>query len=286
MKRIIAAIVLVLFAAMGASAETSVWKAQKGASVIYLGGTCHVLRETDFPLPPEFDRAYRASAIVVFETDLGKLEEPSTQQKMLAKSMYTDGSTIDQHLSAPAFAELSEYCKANGIPLEALRQFKPSLLMITLTFMELLKQGVSQQGVDRVFYDLAKKDGKTVRGLETVDQQIDYVVSMGDGNEDEFVTYAIRDMETLKEKYGSLVDAWRRGDTKKLEEIMVAELKARWPELYKKLITDRNRNWLSTIDGYRKTPQTEFVLVGAGHLVGPDGIIAALKKKGYTVEKL
>lgn len=286
MKRIIAAIVLVLFAGTAASAETSVWKAQKGASVIYLGGTCHVLRETDFPLPPEFDRAYRASAIVVFETDLGKLEEPSTQQKMLAKSMYTDGSTIDQHLSAPAFAELSEYCKANGIPLEALRQFKPSLVMITLTFMELLKQGVSQQGVDRVFYDLAKKDGKTVRGLETVDQQIDYVVSMGDGNEDEFVTYAIRDMETLKEKYGSLVDAWRRGDTKKLEEIMVAELKARWPELYKKLITDRNRNWLSTIDGYRKTPQTEFVLVGAGHLVGPDGIIAALKKKGYTVEKL
>ncbi|MDD2321721.1 MAG: TraB/GumN family protein [Geobacteraceae bacterium] len=286
MKRIIAAIVLVLFAGTAASAETSVWKAQKGASVIYLGGTCHVLRETDFPLPPEFDRAYRASAIVVFETDLGKLEEPSTQQKMLAKSMYTDGSTIDQHLSAPAFAELSEYCKANGIPLEALRQFKPSLVMITLTFMELLKQGVSQQGVDRFFYDLAKKDGKTVRGLETVDQQIDYVVSMGDGNEDEFVTYAIRDMETLKEKYGSLVDAWRRGDTKKLEEIMVAELKARWPELYKKLITDRNRNWLSTIDGYRKTPQTEFVLVGAGHLVGPDGIIAALKKKGYTVEKL
>jgi uncharacterized protein YbaP (TraB family) len=286
MKRIIVSIVLVVLVCTWASAETSVWKAQKGTSITYLGGTCHVLRESDFPLPPEFDRAYRASAIVVFETDLGKLEKPSTQQKMLAKSMYADGSTIDQHLSAPAFAQLSEYCKANGIPLEALLQFKPSMLMITLTFMELLKQGVTQQGVDRLFYDLAKKDGKAVKGLETVDEQIDFIASMADGNEDEFVTYAIRDMETLKEKYGILVDAWRSGDTEKLEDIMVTELKSRWPELYKKLITDRNRNWMFLIDGYQKTPQTEFVLVGAGHLVGPDGIIAALKKKGYKVEKL
>ncbi len=286
MKKIIAALVLVLSFATWVFAESSVWKAQKGASVIYLGGTCHVLRDTDFPLPPEFLTAYRASGLVVFETDLGKLEEPATQQAMLVKSMYADGSTIDRHLSAPAYAELSAYCAANGIPLEALKQFKPPMLMITLTFMELMKLGVTRQGVDRFFYDMAKKDGKAVQGLETVDRQINYILSMADGNEDRFVIYSIRDMNTIKQKYKALVTAWRSGDTGKLEEMMVAELETRWPDLYKKLIVDRNRNWLIRIDEYGKTPRTEFVLVGAGHLVGPDGIVEALKNRGYRVDKL
>jgi hypothetical protein len=286
MKSIIVSFVLVAVFSTWATAETSVWKAQKGNSVIYLGGTCHVLRESDYPLPPEFDKAYQSSEIVVFETDLGKLQEPSTQQRLLAKSMYSDGSTIDKHLSAQAYATLSAYCEASGIPLQALLQFKPSMLMITLTIMELMKSGVSQQGVDQFFHDLAKKDGKVVAGLETVDQQIDFVASMADGNEDEFVTYAIKDMKTLKQQYGILVEAWRTGDTVKLQEIMVSELKSRWPELYNKLITDRNRNWLPKIEAYRQTPQREFVLVGAGHLVGPDGILAALQKKGYTIDKL
>lgn len=286
MKRIIAALVLVLSVATWASAESSVWKAQKGTSVIYLGGTCHVLRETDFPLPPEFMTAYRESGLVVFETDLDKLEDPATQQAMLVRSVYADGSTIERHLSAPVYAELSAYCAANGIPLQALKQFKPPMLMITLTFMELMKLGVTRQGVDRYFHDMAKRDGKAVQGLETADQQIDYILSMADGNEDQFIIYSIRDMKSLPEKYETLVTAWRSGDTERLEEIMVIDLKKRWPELYRKLIVDRNRNWLSRIDEYGRTSRTEFVLVGAGHLVGPDGILAALKKKGYRVDRL
>jgi len=285
-KIIIVSIVLAIFASTWAAAETSVWKAQKGNSIIYLGGTCHVLRETDFPLPPEFEEAYRAAKIVVFETDLGKLQDPATQQRLLKKSMYADGSTIDQHLSAQAYARLSAYCEANSIPLNALRQFKPAMVIMTLTFMELMKSGVSQEGVDRHYYERAIKDKKIVKGLETVDEQIDYVVSMADGNEDEFVTYSIRDLKTLKQKYATLVHAWRTGDSKKLEELMVTEIQAGSPELYKKLLTDRNRNWLPMIDAFGRTPQREFVLVGVAHLAGPDGIIEALRKKGYLIEKL
>ena len=279
-------IALVVFVCTWASAESSVWKAQKDNSIIYLGGTCHTLRETDYPLPPEFDKAYKASEILVFETDIGKLQDPSTQQKFLSKAMYADGSTVDKHLSAQTYGELSAYCEANSIPLEAFRQFKPSMLIVTLTVMELMKLGVTQQGVDLFFYELANKDKKVVEGLETVDEQINYVVSMADGNQDEFVTYSIKDMKNLKQQFEILANAWRKGDSKKLDELMVTELKTRLPKLYKKLITDRNRNWLPLIDAYQKTPRTEFVLVGVGHLVGPDGIIEALKKKGYKVNKL
>jgi len=286
MKRVLVSIALVLFFCTWASAESSVWKAQKGNSVIYLGGTFHILRETDYPLPPEFDKAYKASDIVVFETDIGKLQDPAAQQKLLTKAIYADGSTIDTHLSAKTYGELSAYCEANGIPLAALSRFKPSLLMVTLTLMEFMKLGVTQQGVDMFFHELANRDKKVVEGLETVDEQLDYVISMADGNEDEFVMYSLKDLKTIKQLFETLAHAWRTGDAAKLEELMVAELKTQQPKLYKKLITDRNRNWLPLIDASQKTPRTKFVLVGVGHLVGPDGIIEALKKKGYKVDKL
>ncbi len=258
----------------------------EGHTVIYLGGTCHVLREADFPLPQEFDQAYKASQVVVFETDLGKLQEPATQQKFLARAMFSDGSTVDKHLSAKAYAALSAYAQANDIPLQAFGRYKPSMLMTTLTLLELMKLGVTQQGVDNVYYARATTDKKAVEGLETVDQQIDYVVSMADGNEDAFVDYSIEEMKTLKEQFELLAGAWRTGDAGKLDELMDRELRTRQPQIYKKLIVERNRNWLPVIDTYQKTRQTRFVLVGVAHLVGPDGLIEALMKKGYKVDKL
>jgi uncharacterized protein YbaP (TraB family) len=74
-------------------------------------------------------------------------------------------------------------------------------------------------------------------------------------------------LKSLKEKYAILVQAWRTGDSKKL-------------------ISDRNRNWLPMICAFGKTPQREFVLVGVAHLAGPDRIIEALKKKGYLIGKM
>jgi uncharacterized protein len=287
MKKIIfLSIALVLSAWTWAAAESSVWKAQKGKSVIYLGGTCHLLRESDYPLPSEFVQAYRASSILVFETDIGKMQEPATQQKLLAKARYADGSTVDKHLSARTYGELKAYSEANGIPLQAFSQLRPSPLMATLTVMELHQLGVSSFGVDRFFFESANRDKKTIEGLETVDEQIDYVVTMADGNEDEFVSHSLKEMKTLSEQFEILANAWRKGDAGKLDELMTAEIKTSQPKLYKRLITDRNRNWLPLIEAYQKTPQTRFVLVGVAHLVGPDGIIEALKKKGYKVEKL
>ncbi|NTU42491.1 MAG: TraB/GumN family protein [Nitrospirales bacterium] len=286
MKRVIVSILLSVFLCTGVSAESLVWKAEKDNSVMYLGGTVHALRESDYPLPSEFDKAYKASEIVVLETNIGKLKDLSTQQKLLEKAMYADGSTIDKHLSSATYEELSAYCASNGIPLQALSGLKPSMLVATLTVMELMKLGATQHGVDEFFYKEAEKDKKVIKGLEDVDDQINYLTSMGDGDEDEFVTHAIRDLKTIRRKFEILAEAWRKGDSGKLEELMNVELRDKEPKLYKKLVTDRNNEWMILIEDYQTTPETEFILVGSAHLVGHDGIIEALKKKGYKVDKL
>ncbi len=286
MKKVLLSVVLVISFCSFAWAESSVWKAQKGASILYLGGTLHILRDADYPLPPEFDKAYRASEIMVFETDISQLQDPSTQLKMLAKGMYPDGSSIEQHLSEKTYAELSAYCADNGISLQMLSRFKPSLTMTALIGVELVKLGVTQHGVDLHFFDLAKKDKKLVQGLETLDEQIEYMTSMADGDEDAFISYSLKDLKTTRDQFELLATAWRKGDTGKLDELMTVELKTRQPKLYKKLILDRNARWLKQIDAYRNSGKTRFLLVGLAHLVGTDGLVEALKRRGYKVERI
>lgn len=286
MKKILFSMILVLFSCTQAPAESSVWKVQKGGATMYLGGTCHLLRPSDFPLPAEFEQAYRESEIIVLETDVGGFNDPAIQAKLMSSATYADGTTIDKHISSQTYALLTEYCTSRGISLETLKHFRPSMITMMITVMELNKLGVSQEGVDMFFYNLAAKDQKPIEGLETVDEQIRFMTEMGQGDEDALITHTINETKSLEEQYGRLVDAWRTGDIPKLYDFMVSELKVKTPGLYKKLLYDRNKNWLPLIDAYQKTPKKEFILVGVAHLVGPEGLIESLIQKGYEVEKL
>jgi len=284
MKRILLEIFLAILLCSAASAQTSVWKIEKGPSVFFLGGTCHLLRPSDFPLPPEFDRAYRASDLLVFETDLRELNSPETQRKLMSKTLYSDGSTLDQHLSPQTYERLKRYCEDNGIPVELLRKFKPSVLAVMMEAAELAKLNATSEGVDLHFYHQAKRDGKAVKGLETIDEQIGFIAEMGRGDEDGFVRHALQEVASMGPFYESLVAAWKQGNTERIHKLMIADFQ-NTPKLYKSMLTDRNENWLPRIDAYGQTPQKEFFLVGIGHLVGPDGILASLRRKGYKVEK-
>lgn len=286
MRKLISAMLLVLLFHTLAAAASSVWKAEKGDSVIYLGGTFHMLRDKDYPLPPEFQQAYAAADLIVFETDIGQLNDVSMQQKVFAKARYADGVTIDRYLSARTMDLLTEYCRTNGIPLHTLKQFKPSLIMVAITMTELIKVGVSKSGVDKFYYEQAVRAGKQTTAFETVEQQIEFSANMADGHEDAFVLHALDDLKHIRQQFEELVGAWRSGNEEQLERLMVRDFKSRYPALYRRLIVDRNRNWMPLIDKYLQTDRVEFVMVGAGHLVGQDGIIEKLRQKGYRVEQL
>ncbi len=284
MRKSLFVIFVFLLTASQALATSSVWKIQKGTSVFYLGGTCHLLRPTDFPPPKEFFQAFKASSIIVFETDIGKLKEPSMQQKMMREASYTDGSTLKNHISAATYQRLKQYCASHHIPLDRLMQYKPSILAFTITFVELAKLGVTPEGVDTYFYQLAQHDGKKVEGLETVERQIQLVANMGQGNQDSFLLHTLEDMKSTAKRYDSMVDAWKKGDVAKLDASMIEDFRSQTPKLYRQLLVYRNRKWLPRIEALAKTPQTEFILVGVAHLVGPDGLLQALQRQGYTIE--
>ena len=286
MKKLILAIIFNLSISFPAFADTSLWKVELNRSSTYIGGTCHVLRESDYPLPEEFETAYKDSDIIVFETELDRLNSPEIQEMIIRKGIYNDELSLDKVLSAQTYDLLREYCEASGIPIIALNKLKPSMVVLTLFGFELQKLDINQTGVDNYFHHKATAEEKKIEWLESVEEQIEFILSMGKGDEDDFIENSIKDMKKTGQILDELIGAWKQGNEDKLYNLVVAQIKKDYPDLYTTLLAERNREWLPKIEHYLKTPEKEFVLVGVGHLVGKDGIIEDLRQRGYKITKL
>ncbi len=267
-------------------ADTSVWKASKNGQTVYLGGTIHVLRAQDYPLPPEFHQAYANSQALTFETDIEGLQSPAIQVEVIKLLSYSDDKTLKSVMSEKTYAKLNEKAKSLGLSLEYMRKAKPGMIMSALTMIELQKMGVTQKGIDLFFSEKAKADGKKQLQLETVREQLEFMSSIGIGNEEIFYQKLLKDLDSTQNIFLDMLKYWKNGNSKALNEIVNLEMKAEYPKMYKTLLTDRNNRWMPVVESYFKTPEIEFVLVGAAHLIGEDGLVEQLKRKGYQVTKL
>lgn len=269
-----------------ALADSSVWSVTTGNNTVYLGGTMHLLRPSDYPLPEEYEQAYQASSEIYFETDISSMNDLSVQAQMLQQLTYSDGRTLESVLNEEAYSALSEHVASIGMPMEMLQTFKPGLLVSTLQIFEFQRLGFTPQGVDTYFNTRAISDAKTLGHLETVQEQIGFLAAMGEGNESEFILLSLSDLDETEEVMEAMIQAWRSGDNAKLSEMFVIDMKAEAPELYDALLVQRNLNWLPLIDQMLTDEDTEFVLVGAAHLVGEDGLLNLLSARGYQIKQL
>jgi len=268
------------------SAQSSVWKVSKGNQHLFIGGTIHILGKNDYPLPPAYDRAYKQSKTLVFETDVEKANDPAFMQKLINHFAYQQGKTLRSGLKGSTFTTLKEYCQSSGIPISMLLPYKPQFASLMLTSMELQKLGINLAGVDDHYNRRALKDGKTVRELETIEEQLQFLANMGSGQEDELILSTIKENQQLEELMQLMLGAWRNGDMDTLDKEIVQPMKEEFPSTYQGLLVKRNNNWLPYIKAYLRSPDIEFILVGALHLAGKDGLITKFKNAGYSVTQL
>jgi hypothetical protein len=269
-----------------AKADTSVWSVRSGDNVIYLGGTVHLLRPGDYPLPSEFEDAYQASSELYFETDIASMSDLSVQVQMLQQLTYGDDKSLSTVLSDEAYSALSAYTATAGLPIAMLDKFKPGLLISTLQILVFQSMGFTPQGVDAFFHTRAVGDGKAEGQLETVQEQIGFIAAMGEGNESEFILLSLKDLAEIEDVMEDMIGAWRSGDAEGLAELFVEDMKVEAPALYDSLLLQRNLKWIPQIDSMLQDPDTEFVLVGAAHIVGENGLLDLLSQKGYEINQL
>jgi uncharacterized protein YbaP (TraB family) len=262
------------------------WKVTGPSGSMYLVGSVHLLMQDFYPLSPSLERTYKEANLLVEEVDLGEMLDPQTQMLLLTRGMLPASQSLDTVISPATYAQVSRRVTDLGMPLEPIKRFKPWSLALTLTALEWQKAGFDGEfGLDKHFYDLARQDGKPVQGLETAEFQISRFDTLSLPQQERMLADTLKGLDTEMANITKLVAAWKSGDSATVERLVVEDLKDD-PQMYERLLVERNRNWMPKLEPLLKRPGHAFVVVGAAHLVGPDGLLAMLKAKGYQVEQM
>lgn len=262
------------------------WSVKSDTNTVYLLGSLHVLGKDSYPLGDAYERVFVDSEIVVFEVDPGELEKPETIQFILKKAALEKGKTLEDVISPEAYEQAKKELKEMGADINMFTLTKPWFVALTATILKLSKMGFDPEyGVDRYFYEKAAKSGKEVRGLETAQYQIELIASLGDESHDDVLLHTLKDLDVIEIELPNLVGSWQRGDGQQFQDLIFRSY-VDYPSVYQKLFVDRNNNWLPYIEGYLKEDKNYLVVVGAGHLVGNEGLVKLLSDKGYTVEQM
>ena len=276
-------LLIVLFCTLSLFAKSSVWVATRGDDTLYIGGTVHLLRSNDYPLPKEFTIAFNNSDTVVFETDIGKMNSASTQKKMVQALLLPKDTVLNDLISESTVNLIDSFFSEYKIPKSNYIHFRPSWIAIMITQFGMSKSGMDLQGVDQYYYRECQKSEKPTKGLESIDEQLRFLVNLGHSNPDNLIKKSLQELDSLDETIDSVIYYWKNGDLQKLDTLLLAELKSDYPDVYKELIIDRNRNWISKIDTFTGH---YFILVGTAHLIGKHGLLQELKDSGFKVKQL
>jgi len=264
---------------------SSVWRISKNGNNLFLGGSIHILRSEDFPLPKAFDNAFEQSTMLVLETDIEQIENENIMQYLITKMILPGDKTLRSILDSETYKMLQTKCTKFGFSVESVAKLKPSLVITMLSMIEMQKFGFVQEGVDAYYLKKAKQINKPLDYLETIEVQIDMLVTMGNGYENDYVRYSLYDMDNTENELASIVNEWKNGKASKSEQELL-EMRNQWPIIYKTLVSDRNAAWMLRLNSYLASESSVFVIVGLGHLHGPDGLLKQFADSGCMVEQL
>ncbi|MEO7157747.1 MAG: TraB/GumN family protein, partial [Vicinamibacterales bacterium] len=198
-------------------------------------------------------------------------------------AMLSDGKTLDQVIAPDVYAEVKRRAEKAGLPMMAIQLMKPWLVSITLMAPTLQAAGFKPElGIDRHFYDRAVASGMKRQALETMTYQLDRFDQMSPKLQEDLLKSTLEDLDKEVESVKEMAEAWGFGNVAAMEKMTLAGLKDS-PELYSRLLVERNNNWIPRVESCLKLRAGCFIVVGAAHLVGPDGLPSLLAKKGYKV---
>jgi uncharacterized protein YbaP (TraB family) len=256
-------------------------------NTVYLQGSIHFLKEENYPLNTRIEETFDSCETIVFEVDIGEMNSLAAQTLMMSKGMLSGGKTLQDVLSTNTYTlvqtKLDEL--GMGAGMAVFQSFKPWLLNLTLLTLELQSLGYSaEHGLDLYFYNKATEKRKTTVGLETIEFQLGLLDQFSGEEQDAQLAAGLKELDEIEKDIPELVEGWENGDSKKIEKILNEGLKE-FPEVYKSVLTDRNLNWMPKIEKYLQSEHNVMVVVGAGHLVGKDGLLELLRKEGYAIEQ-
>ena len=261
------------------------WQVAGKHNTVYLLGSVHVLHANDHALPAVTDAAYADAEVLVEELDLYAAMGDMFGPEALALQFLPQGQGLSAVLGPELYDKLRAAAKPLGLDMDYISRMQPWYIASTISSLRLLKAGYSPgDGVDFQFAARAHRDEKPIVGLETAAEQLGFFASMPMAEQRKFLAATLEDSEGADE-LREITEAWRKGDLVALE----AELKQGMeeePELFEKIVLQRNRNWLPRLEQMLADPDQDYLVVtGALHMIGPQGLVEQLRAKGYKITR-
>jgi uncharacterized protein YbaP (TraB family) len=267
--------------------KSFLWRVRSATNTVYVLGSLHLAKKEIYPLHQKIENAFERSEILVVEANVNDIKKMDVQ-KLMESAFYPPQDTLEKHVSIENYEWVKKEINKFGISAELINKQRPWFLSMTLVALESLKLGLDPNlGIDKYF--LSKAEGKKkILELESLDYQIELLSNLSDKDQELFLLYTLKDLNIMEQELNQLTQTWISGDTQAMESILTRSVSEdkRLSPIFEKLIYERNRKMVSKIEDFLRTKETHFVIVGAGHLVGNQGIIGLLKGKGYLVEQL
>lgn len=276
-------VLIALFTAAPATAEPPVWTVRDSDSTVVLFGSVHVLPADLDWRPDALDAALLKADDLWFETPVDDANAAEAARAAQAKGYLPAGQSLSALLSPQGRARLERISGRLGISPAGVDRLAPWYADVTLGIVTLMRQGATvATGVERTLADAAP--GATRRSFETSTQQIAFFADAPLADQLASLEDTLKQLDEDPAFYDRLIDAWAEGDTGAIEDLGLTPMKQVSVHLYDQLIVRRNRRWAEAITERMKGSGETVIVVGVGHLVGPDSVPALLRARGFIVE--
>lgn len=248
----------------------------------YLYGTIHLIDSEKFFLSDSARAFIDKAKMVTFEINMEDMMDLSAQMGLLMKAFMEDGKTLRDLLSEEDYKLVNDHFEKIGMPLFLLERIKP--LFLTVLASGDMSPGALNSG-EMVSYEieimkLAEEGKKKMGGLETMEFQMSVFDSIPYDAQAAMLVQSIKSTNAGDEEFVKMMNLYLNQDINGMVEMMGEEEGI--GEYEDLLLVTRNKNWIPVMGEMMKQQQT-FFAVGAGHLGGESGVIALLRKEGYTV---
>ena len=260
----------------------ALWELHGKHNTVYILGSIHVLRPSDYPLAPAVLNAYGNANSILMEVNLAEIDLQGMQTELLASARLPEGKTLPAIMGDARYQRAQVLAREVGVDLGIFDAFAPWFAAEAISQMQLQQLGFQpQSGVEMFFLERARTDGKSVAGLETVHDQIALFNALSMDEQADYLVSSLEEAHDLPKEVGAMVHAWASGDTQWFADELKSEI-GRDPALYDSVLVARNRKWAPKIEALLDDNKNYLVIVGTAHLVGQGSVIALLKKDGIA----
>ena len=254
---------------------------------VFLLGSFHLLPKSYNWYEGKISEAFESSDELVMEVDMTPEATAEVQTMILKSGFFKDEDNLRNHLDEAHYGKMLQYAK-NSLRLEEpmAKKMKPWMMAISLSVVAIMSTGMDpNSGVDKVLQGKAQNIDLPIAGLETVKTQMQALMDHPLDVQVSMLNETLDQLDDINQVMEVSLKAWRTGDEQMIKERMVNDLK-NYPGLYDALLVKRNNSWMADIEKYINSGKNIFIVVGAAHLVGSDGIVKMLKDQGYAVNRI